>query len=84
MKETYNGKDLKTTYNSLSEKYNVVDIDDDCYGCSKGQGNTAEEAIEKCIQICKACRETLIVIFKETNVPDIIRIDGKEYSIKEE
>lgn len=79
MAETYH-KELKVTYNNLSGKYNVVDIEDDEYGCPKGQGDTPEEAIKKCLHLFKSCREIEMAMFKRP-VPDIVMIDGIMYSI---
>lgn len=73
-------KDLKVTYNNLSGKYNVVDYDDDKYGCPKGQGKTPEEAIQNCLHLFKSCREVEIAMFRQT-VSDFVVIDDEIYQI---
>ena len=73
-------KDLKVTYNNLSGKYNVVDYDDDKYGCPKGQGKTPEEAIQNCLHLFKSCRKVEMAMFKRF-VPNLVMIDGIMYEI---
>ena len=78
--ETKYHKNLKVTYNNLSGKYNVVDYNDDKYGCPKGQGKTPEEAIKNCLYLFKCCREVEIAMFKQS-VSDFVIIDDIIYQI---
>ena len=53
-------KKCHVVYNPYNEKYSVVDINEDCFACAQGQGNTPEEAIASAKSRHQWCHNYLV------------------------
>ena len=60
-------KEYKIVFNNLNERYNVVELNEDCYACPSGQGKTKSEAMRDAYANHRVCQDALRKHFSKKN-----------------